>query len=45
MYSRNKQKDKKPLAGLLSNMISAIVPMGVLSGIYATLSLSIASAV
>ena len=46
MYSRNKQKDKNPLGGLLSvKVLSAGIPMGVLSAIYATLSFSFASAV
>jgi len=45
MYSRNKQKDKNPLGGLFSKAVSTLIPMGVLSGIYATLSVSIASAV
>ncbi|MBN2865727.1 MAG: hypothetical protein JXK16_06940 [Thiotrichales bacterium] len=45
MYSRNKQKDKNPLGGLFSKVFTTVIPMSVLSGIYATLSFTIASAV
>jgi len=45
MYSRNKQKDKNPFGGLFSKVFTTVIPMGVLGGIYATLSFSIASAI
>jgi len=45
MYSRNKQKDNNPFGGLFSKVFTTVIPMGILSTIYATLSLSIASAI
>jgi len=46
MYSRNKQKDKNPMGGFLSvKLLSAGLPMSVLSIIYTSLSASIGGTV
>ena len=46
MEFRNKQKDRNPMGGFLSvKVLSAGLPMAVLTSIYAALSLTVGSAV
>ena len=45
-YSRNKQKDTKPFAGILSvKLLSTGIPMSVLALIYASLATTMGGAV